>query len=810
MDLNKDSMEMQSDNSHTQALLAEFKQNTPNNPLDTPAVQCSTRFRVAVTKRAVAGVAAAVALLLIFVASSWIPDTGCIHGMVSPGRLEFPSDGRIDPVQVFLNIPSTEMLSEHLQYYSSGTHVAGINHTQATYTRDYFEAQGIDAKIVEYFPWLNYPVSQRVVLFNETSSKIIFEASLKEDILSEDPLTEDPNNLPAFHGYSADGNVTGQLVYANYGSIDDFQALDKAGISVSGKIVLVRYGGVFRGIKVHAAELRGARGVLIYSDPADDGYSRGETYPNGPWRPDSSIQRGSVMRIQMYPGDPLTPGYASTADAPRIDPADAKNINHIPSLPLSYRDAQPLLRALQGHGKNASDIGKTWVGGLTSRGVEYWTGPSELSVNLLNKVEYKETSIQNVIGKIKGSEDSEHAVILGNHRDAWCAGASDPSSGSAALLELARALGELMKLGWRPRRTIILASWDAEEYGLVGSTEWVEEKIDWLRANGIAYINVDTAVSGTSFTAQASPVLKNLLYIVTQQVSYPHSNETVYDVWLRNSQSKSEVSDMTDMLLDDFTDIQKKMAPPVGLLGSGSDYTAFMAHAGVSSLSMAFSGSSGAYHSNYDSPKRLTTFIDPDMRLHQAMVRIWGLVVIKLADDPVIDLNPVSYAKDLRRYIKTLEAHVSKHLNFATGGKNIDHTVRHAVLKKLHHLRAAQRQFTISAHMVQRDRDHLRAIYGDDCQMKSRRRHASCIKLRSSINDRAFSLERHLIDPEGIPGREWFKHVLVSPGRWMGYGAQVFPALSEAAEDGDWRQFQLHAKHAAETIHEAAWFLREV
>ncbi|KAJ1724664.1 Vacuolar protein sorting-associated protein 70 [Coemansia erecta] len=811
MDCYKDSMETVSDSSSKQALLSDFKQDPQELQVsDTPTGQYSSPFRVAVTKRAVAGVAAAVALLFILVVSPWIPDTGCIHGMVSPDKLAFPSDGRIDPVQVFLNIPSTERLSEHLQYYSSGAHVAGINRTQATYTRDYFEAQGIDAKIVEYFPWLNYPVSQRVALFNETSSEVLFEASLKEDVLSEDPLTEDPNNLPAFHGYSADGNVTGQLVYANYGSIDDFRALEEAGISVAGKIVLVRYGGVFRGIKVQAAELRGARGVLVYSDPADDGYSRGETYPNGPWRPDSSIQRGSVMRIQVYPGDPLTPGYASTADAPRIDPADAKNINHIPSLPLSYRDAQPLLRALQGHGRNASDIGDTWVGGLTSRGIEYWTGPSELSVNLLNRVEYKETSIQNVIGKIKGSEDSEHAVILGNHRDAWCAGASDPSSGSAALLELARALGELMKLGWRPRRTIILASWDAEEYGLVGSTEWVEEKIDWLRANGIAYINVDTAVSGTSFTAQASPVLKNILYSVTRQVSYPHSNETVYDVWLRRSQSKNDVLDMPAIPLDDSIDNQKETAPPVGLLGSGSDYTAFMAHAGVSSLSMAFSGAPGAYHSNYDSPKRLTAFIDPDMQLHQAMVRIWGLVAIKLADDPVISLNPVSYAKDLRRYIKALEKHVSKQLSSASSIKHADHSVRHAVLKKLHHLRSAQRQLMISAHMVERDRDHLRAIYGDDCQMKSRRRHASCIKLRSSINDRAFSLERHFIDPEGIPGREWFKHVLVSPGRWMGYGAQVFPALSEAAEDGDWRQFQLHAKHAAETIHEAAWFLREV
>ncbi|KAJ2637433.1 Vacuolar protein sorting-associated protein 70 [Coemansia sp. RSA 1286] len=756
-----------------------------------------------VSKRAMAGLAAASALLLIFIGSAWIPDSGCIHGMVFPGQQSASGDSRIDPAQVFLSIPSTERLLEHLQYYSSGTHVAGINHTQAAYTRDYFEQQGIEAKIVEYFPWMNYPVDQRVALYNTTTSKVVFEAGLKEDVVPQDPLSEDPNNLPAFHGYSADGNVTGQLVYANYGTMDDFGALKQAGISVVDKIVLVRYGRVFRGLKVQAAELHGARGVLIYSDPADDGFSKGKTYPDGPWRPESSIQRGSVMRLQVYPGDPLTPGYASTENAPRIDPKDAKNINHIPSLPLSYRDAEPLLRALQGCGANASAIDGSWVGGLAAKGVEYWTGPSGLHVNLLNRVEYKTVPVQNVIGRIKGSEDSEHAVILGNHRDAWCAGASDPSSGSAVLLELARALGELMKLGWRPRRTILLASWDAEEYGLVGSTEWVEEKIDWLRANGVAYINVDGAVSGTAFAAQASPTLKQLLYSVTQQVPYPGSNETVYDTWLRQSLQRANTDVDVDADADTDTDAKKPPVPPVNLLGSGSDYTAFMAHAGVSSLSMAFSGSPGAYHSNYDSPKRLTSFIDPGMQLHQAMVRIWGLAAIKLADGAVIDLDPLSYAKDVRKYIKMLKKHVSAQ-------PSSNGTTSTAALGKIRHLHAAQRQLLISSHMVERDRKHLRAIYGEDCQMKSRRRHANCIKLRTSINERVFGLERHFTDPEGIPGRTWYKHVLVSPGRWLGYGAQVFPALAEAAEDGDWKLFQVHVKHAAETIHEAAWFLREV
>ncbi|KAJ1896486.1 Vacuolar protein sorting-associated protein 70 [Kickxella alabastrina] len=799
------------------ALLADYKADTadsaPFGHSELPPA--TTQFEARFSKRAIAGVVSAAALLFIVAASFWMPTPECIHGMggfQQPDKVDIPSDGRIDPTRVFLNIPSTDQLRENLLYYSSGTHVAGINSTQAAYTRDYFEQQGIESKIVEYFPWLNYPVDQRVTLFNETTQGIVFEAGLKEDVVPGDPLSEDPNNLPAFHGYSADGNVTGQLVYANYGRLEDFKALKAAGISVVDKIVLVRYGYIFRGVKVHIAELNGAKGVLIYSDPADDGYSKGKVYPAGPWRPESSIQRGSVMRLQVYPGDPLTPGYAATKDAPRIDPKDAKNLNHIPSLPLSYRDAEPLLCALQGHGRNASEVGSAWIGGLTSKGVEYWTGPSKLSVNLLNKIEYKTRAIQNVIGRIKGSENSEHTVIVGNHRDAWCSGASDPSSGSAALLELARALGELMKLGWRPRRTIILASWDAEEYGLVGSTEWVEDNIDWVRTNAVAYINVDSAVGGGDFKAEASPAFEQLLYDVTKQVPYPHSNGSVYDAWLQQPLASAELAnqaadDYTDMA--DVADALKSPTPLIRPLGSGSDYTAFMAHAGVSSLSMGFSGRSGAYHSNYDSPKRLTTFIDPDMQLHQAMVRVWGLVAIKLADDPVICLSPVNYAKTLRRYIRQLEGHVGAQLNNTLSDKQAQNGAI-AAASKIHHLRAAQRQLLSSARAIEREKAHLRTVYGEDCQMGSRRRHTSCIKLRSSINDRAFSLERHFTEPEGIPNREWFKHVLVAPGRWEGYGAQVFPALAEAAEDGDWKRFQLYSKRTVETIYEAAWFLREV
>ncbi|KAJ2899501.1 Vacuolar protein sorting-associated protein 70, partial [Coemansia aciculifera] len=632
---------------------------------------------------------------------------------------ELAAPEQIDPAQLFLRIPSAELLREHLQYYASGTHVAGINRTQAVYTRDYFEAQGVDANIVQYYPWLNYPVGQRVALFNESTLAVEFEAGLTEDVVAGDAASEDPNNLPAFLGFSAHGNVTGQLVYANYGAMSDFKALKAAGISIKDKIVLVRYGGVLRGLKVQGAEQGGARGVLIYSDPADDGYCMGKVYPNGLWRPESSFQRGSVSLIQVYPGDPLTPGRPSTKDARRLDPKDAKCLTRIPSLPLSYRDAEPLLRALVGHGMNASEIAKDWVGGLTSRGVEYWTGPSTLSVNLLNHVEYKTTPIQNVIGRIPGSEEPDRAVIIGNHRDAWCAGATDPSSGSAVLLELARSFGELMKLGWRPRRTIIFASWDAEEYSLVGSTEWVEDNIDWIRADVVAYVNVDAAVMGSEFGASASPMLKDLLFSVTKQVGFPGTNETVYDAWLRQSESDVPI---------DGVNSTKHRAPVVDSLGSGSDYTPFMAHAGISSVNVGFGGGLGAYHSNYDSLQRMLTFIDPGFELHRAMTRICGLIVIHLADDAVLKLSAVSYAQSLRGYIRELENQVA---GYSTATKR----------KRLHRLRAAQRQLLTNAHLVEQSKHRLRSVYGEDCQMAGRRRRMSCRKLRKSINDRVSRLE---------------------------------------------------------------------
>ncbi|KAJ2082968.1 Vacuolar protein sorting-associated protein 70 [Coemansia sp. RSA 988] len=734
------------------------------------------------------------ALVFILVTYAWLPLTIRTEEVFAGAGTEWrTNNGGVDPSRVLQNILSTKRLRYNLEYYASGTHVAGANRAQTEYTRDYFEQHGIETEIVEYYPWINSPLGQRVALLNKSTKAVMYEAGLAEDLIPGDNASEDPNNLPAFHSHSAHGNVTGQLVYANYGTAEDIGALEKVGVSLLDKIVLVRHGRTHSSTKLLAAELAGARGMLMYSDPAEDGYVRGGVYPEGPWRPESSIQRDSVLRFSAYPGDPLTPGYASTRDAQRLLPAEATNLNRIPSLPLSYRDAQPLLEALQGHGISAAGIGRDWVGGLTSRGVRYWTGPSTLVVNLVNSVEYKIVPVQNVIGRIRGQESPEQVVVIGNHRDAWSAGASDSSSGSAVLLELVRAFGELQKLGWRPRRTIVFASWDAGEYGRVGSTEWVEENIDWLRSDAIAYVNVGAAVSGSTFGAAASPAMKELLYSVARQVRQPHSNFTVYEAWLRHSSDGASASPR-------FSRAGGRMPEPTVYLPKlAGDSVAFLAHAGISVVDLGFTGNAGAHHSNFDSLKRMLSYIDPDMQLHRTTAELWGLLTLRLADDSILGHCPRCYAKDLKRYIGQLEKQLTP-----CWGNTI-------VSKKLRHLRAAQRQLLISARIVEYDIKHLRSVYGEDCQMVGRRRRARCLALRASANDRVSHLEQHFLDPAGISHQRWHKHVLFGPeSSARAPGTLLFPMLADPLDSCNISRLQQLEKSVADILFEAAWFLREV
>ncbi|KAJ1957791.1 Vacuolar protein sorting-associated protein 70, partial [Linderina pennispora] len=334
---------------------------------------------------------------------------------------------------------------------------------------------------------------------------------------------------------------------------------------------------------------------------------------------------------------------------------------------------------------------------------------------------------------------------------------------------------------------------------------WVEENLDWLRAEAVAYLNVDMAVAGHDFTASASPVLKDILYDVTKKVHHPNSTESVYSMWAKKSLGKDavEVAPSRGKKLR-----IKKAQPHVEPLGSGSDYTAFMAHAGISSLDMGFSGQDSTAHSNYDSYNWMVQNVDPDMKYHEAVAQIWGLMAIQLASDPVLDLNPVAYAKEIKQYVVQIEAQLAKELRKSKKYKSKDMDA--IIAKKLRHVRKAQQLLLVNARAIEQDKKHLLRVYGEDCEMTSKRRQAICVHLRKQINDCTMRLERQFLDPEGIPGREWYKHILASPGRWLGYGSQVFPALAEAIEDHDWKRFRQHEKKTAEILHGAAWFLREI
>ncbi|CAM0140747.1 unnamed protein product [Umbelopsis sp. WA50703] len=665
--------------------------------------------------------------------------------------------------QFMLVAPSNDSLREYLDHYTSEAHLAGTesDRAQAEWTRDKFEEFGIpDVKIETYWPLLNYPKNHRVAIVSGPKN-LHYEAKLREDVAKEDKTSKGQDDVPTFHGYSKAGNVTAPIVYVNYGRIEDFRLLESLGVNMTGTIALVRYGENFRGLKVTAAEKFGCVGALIYSDPIDDGPvgkpgidNPAKSYPEGPWRSRSSVQRGSVQPFSLMAGDPLTPGYAATENATRVPIDETIGIAKIPSMPISWEDAIPLFRALEGHGY----LIKNWVGGLTE--VSYNIGPSEAQVNLVNEIENKVTPIWNVIGKIEGQDKDEKSIILGNHRDAWVFGAVDPSSGSAIMLEVAKVLGQLLKKGWRPQRTIILASWDAEEYGMVGSTEWVEDHKDWLDREALCYLNVDMAVYGPYFVATGSPSLNNLLYHVTMEVKDPKTGQSVYDVWRSNS-------------------IRYSDSPIVGVLGSGSDYVGFIDHVGIPSLDIRFVGESGIYHSNYDSLYWMDHFGDPTYEYHAALTKIWGLLTLRLASQPVLEFTAITYANELAGYYEQLLQAGFPH--------------------KFSKLKAAIDKFEEAAKLLD-----AQAAAADKTIDSTR------LDVIKSVNNRLAFFERQFIDPQGISGREWFKHVVIAPGLWTGYAAQTFPAIVEALDSDNTTAIAYTEERAAFHIEKAAdWMAKD-
>jgi N-acetylated-alpha-linked acidic dipeptidase len=672
--------------------------------------------------------------------------------------------------EVFLETVSADNARRWLVALTEEPHVAGTPAEKkvADYVLARFKEFGLETEMVRYDVFLNHPkhVSLRV------TSPVQEELRLREDA----PLDESSRRslargeggtspaaeasavpagmFPAFHGYGASGQAEGEIVYVNYGTPADYTRLSAMGIAVDGKIALVRYGAVFRGLKVKEAQDRGALGVLIYSDPADDGYMRGEMYPDGPMRPASAIQRGSVLFLSHMPGDPSTPGWPSTAGAKRVTRDEMTNVPKIPSLPIAYAEAEKILRRLAG-----PRVPDEWQGGLP---FAYHVGPGAVRVAMDVQMDEGLKPIYNVIGRIRGTVEPEKLIIAGNHRDAWNHGAVDPNSGTAAQIELARGLAAAMKTGWRPKRTILLASWDAEEYGLVGSTEWAEEHAADLQENAVAYLNCDSAATGSNLNMSGTPSLLALAMGAARDVPDPKADRSVGAGWERRQRSTWAQQTPVDLTATQDATFFPRLAP----LGSGSDYTVFIDHLGIPSVDFSFSGSYGVYHSAYDTFEWMDRYGDPGFVYHAAAARLWGLMAMRLAGAEVVPLRLSTYARDLQVDFDNLRRDVIRRARTpaASGAKPPLTPAFDDVLTALQEL---------GAEGAAADRAADAALASGDAAAAKR------------VNDGLMQVERAFLDPAGLPNRPWFRHMLIAPGLTTGYAAWPFPALQEAVENRD-------------------------
>lgn len=644
--------------------------------------------------------------------------------------------------KTFLAVPDPALARKHLEFLTSAPHVAGSpeDHRNAEYVLEKYKEAGLDAYIQEYKVWMGLPLSVRVDVVEPED--VVMHGPSPERV-SDDPYQKDPRILPAFNEYSPSGDVTADVVYANYGRPQDFKKLHDMGVDVKGKIVIMRYGENFRGVKAFLAEQNGAAGVILYSDPWDDGYFRGDVYPKGPWRPSTGVQRGSVQYLFRYPGDPTTPGIASVPTLPeskRTPPDKATDLPKIPVTPLSYGDATPILANLGG-----PETPRAWQGALP---FTYHIGPGPVKVHLAVNIVYRYTTIWDVIGMVKGSQWPNEWVVTGNHRDAWVFGAVDPNSGTAAQLEAVHGIGELLKSGWKPQRTIVFASWDGEEEGLLGSTEFAEQhEKDLSRA--VAYFNMDVAVSGPNFSSSAVPSLKQYMRDVTKSVPSPKGG-SVYDQW-KSQQEKERENRAVQISPPPPSDTANGAAVPVGDLGGGSDYGAFLQHLGVPSADMGSTGPYGVYHSAFDDFAWFTKFADPTFVYEQEMARVYGVAVMRMASTDVLPFNYEEYGKEIGSYIKAAQARAQK--TFGERAPSFADAMK-----------AAERLQQAGANALKVESKSA----GD----------AGVLNLLLRNTERAF-----LID--GLPDRPWFKHAIYAPGEHTGYAAVVIPGVNEAIDNNN-------------------------
>lgn len=624
--------------------------------------------------------------------------------------------------------PSPADASAHSRFLSSQPHMAGTP-AQAR-TRDYvinqMKSWGLETEVRSYSVWMPHPLSTRVWRIAPDP----IELDLKEGPVAEDTTSSAFPQVMAFNGYGAAGDVSGEVVYVNYGLIEDYAQLDSMGVSVKGKIAIARYGRSYRGIKAREAEKHGAAGLLIYSDPADDGYMRGDVYPKGPMRPSQGIQRGSVMNPN---GDPSTPGYPSTANARRI-PVGQMEIPRIPVLPISYGNAAELLRGLSG-----KSIPQPWQGGLSFR---YHVGPGPVQARLAVATDastnpYK--TIWDTFGIIRGSEFPNEIVMIGGHRDAWGPGAADNVSGTISVLEAAHAIADQAKAGKRPKRTIIFATWDAEEWGLLGSTEFVEEDSLRLSKSAVAYLNQDDVAQGPNFNSGGSPSLRALLRDVAREVPDPSHEGSVYEVWRKRANLAAD-----------------SLEPQMGDPGGGSDFAGFYNHLGIPILDWGFGGPGGVYHSAYDSYHWMSKFGDPNFEFHATNGRIAAAALLRIANAEILPYDYVEYARTMKRFASQAEQSISdKHWKVSAG----------ELSKSIDKLETAAMAFAAA-----RDRALGARLSPQSAQQ---------------VNATLLGVERQLTRPQGLVTRPWFRNLIYAADENNGYSTMVLPSIGEAIRAGD-------------------------
>ena len=675
---------------------------------------------------------------------------------------------------MFRAVPSSQNLHDYMQRLSARPH-----HVGSPYDKD--NAEWILAKFKEW--GLDAHIETFEVLFPTPKNRLLeliapehFTAKLAEPTVAGDPTSgQHDEQLPTYNAYSIDGDVTAPLVYVNYGVPEDYEQLDRLGVSVKGAIVIARYGGSWRGIKPKVAAEHGAIGCIIYSDPREDGYYAGEVFPQGPYRPKDGVQRGSVMDMPVYPGDPLTPGVGADANAKRLAIKDATTLTKIPVLPISYGDAQPLLAALTG-----PVAPEPWRGALP---ITYRIGPGPARVHLKLEFNWDMKKIYDVLARIPGSPYPDEWIVRGNHEDAWVNGAEDPLAGAVALMEEARAFAELQKQGWKPKRTLIYCVWDGEEEGLLGSTEWAEEHDAELRQHAAMYVNSDG--NGRGYLGIAgSHSLEKFINGVARDIEDP---EKKMPVWKRDELARISRSPAAER-----DEVRKRSELRIGALGSGSDYTAFIDHLGIASLNLGYGGEDGGgiYHSIYDDFYWYTHFSDGDFIYGRALAQTAGTAMMRFADADLLPYDFTNFAETVKRYVDEVQKlWKTESDEIRERNKEIEEGVFSAT--------ADPRKTSVPPPVeIQPPFLNFAPLEnGLAALTRGAERYDKAVqKVKldkpglQPVNEKLLRIERGLTLPDGLPGRPWFEHQIYAPGFYTGYGVKTLPGVREAIEQKHWKE----------------------